>query len=120
MKLEFADDRIQSYENGPLRYINDGSGIEVSAATASEMLNAKHLLDGEWVDVFRPADAKTKKAEAKGALATYPEGFPHADVLAKAGINHSEVVLFTREQLEEVSGIGPKSAEAILEFSKEK
>lgn len=123
MKLEFADDRINEYSNGPLHFMNDGSDIEVSAATASDLLNATHqVAPGEIVKVFKVAEPpkKVEKKEERTAFSTYPENFPSAALLAGAGLTHEEAILLDREQLMEINGVGEKSADAILEFLKEK
>lgn len=121
MKLEFTKESgVTEYMNGPLHLVNDGKAIEVDGAVASDLLNARHLVDGEFVNVFRAVGEKVKVKDAKAMEASYPDNFPHADVLAKAGYAHADAILLSKEQLVEISGIGPKSADAIIDFSKEK
>ena len=118
MKLRFAHGQIKEYSNGPLHYRNDGGEIVVTATLASELLGARHLLDGEWVNVFEvDAGGKApKKAEAGELLATYPADFPSAEALAAAGHAHDEAVLLDEAALTGIDGIGKKTAKAILDF----
>jgi hypothetical protein len=121
MKLEFAHKEIKEFMDGNLHYKNDGSEINVSSATADDLLERKHWLDGKWVNVFQlTSDSPKRKSDAKEIAATYPEGFPFADVLTKASIRHEGAILLDKEQLLRVNGIGEAKADAILEFVKEK
>lgn len=120
MKIEFADNRITEYVNGQFYAKNTGEPVDVSAANAAEFLNAKHWLDGEFVNVFRPVGVTAKETAKADLSSTYPEGFPSADILSAAGFSHEAAILLTHEQLLEIKGIGEKSAEAILTFSTEK
>jgi hypothetical protein len=119
MKLEFADERITEFANGPLHLVNDGKPFEIDSETAPILLRSRHYLDGEYVDTFRPADKQTKKEVATIVEATYPDGFPHADKLVDAGLRFADLGGMTAEQLTELKGIGPKSAEEILAFGRE-
>jgi hypothetical protein len=121
MKLEFADERIKEFADGPLRLVNDGDPIDVSAATGGDLLKAKHWLDGQWVNIFKVAepDKKTDKEAEQEAFATYPENFPSAEHLAKAGFKHEEALLLDREALLAVKGIGEKGADAVLALREE-
>lgn len=121
MKIEFADKRIQEYSQGMNFHLkNEGKPIDVSAANGADLLNAKHWLDGEFVNVFQAVgDAPKKKSEAKLMESEYPEGFPHSKALINAGFKHADVVLFDREALLQIQGIGEKAADAILDHVKE-
>lgn len=121
MKIEFADERIKEYYNGPGFHVkNEGKPIEVTAATAGDFLNAKHWLDGEFVNVFQVVGMNKKEAKEANVIETYPDGFPHAKELAAKGFSHADAVLLSREQLEDLKlkGVGPKGLDSILKFSK--
>ena len=124
MKIEFADERIKEFSQGMGFHLkNEGKPIDVSSANGSDLLNAKHWLDGEWVPTFRVVGEKPKKvADVKALAADYPESFPHAEVLTKAGMAYADVIQLDSEQLAglKISGLGPKRIEEILAFSTEK
>lgn len=69
MKIKFANDRINEFKSGDFHAINDGSPIEVTSDLGAELLEAKHLIDGEWVPVFEKA-ASTPEKPAVTASAT--------------------------------------------------
>jgi hypothetical protein len=120
MKLEFAVKDINEYSNGRLYFKNTGEPFDVSSNIVSDLLNAQHLVNGEFVNVFRPVgDPPDNKTETQEIMSGYPDGFPFADVLAKAGYRHQDVLALDRDQLVALKGIGEKSADAILDFSKE-
>jgi len=128
MKIEFTDDRIKEFSQGMNFHLkNTGKPIDVSTANAADLLNAKVPPQdnpaapvSEWVNVFRlVGDAPKKAADKKVMESTYPEGFPHAEILAKAGFAFEDARLLQKEQLIEIDGIGAKSADAILKFGKE-
>lgn len=121
MKIEFTDSRIKEYSQGVGFHLkNEGKPIDVSAANGAELLNAKHLLDGVQVNIFRLAESAPKRvSDARLIENTYPENFPHADILTKAGINHEAARMLNKEQLMEVNGIGEAKADAILDAIKE-
>jgi hypothetical protein len=124
MKIEFADERIKEYSQGMGFHLkNEGKPIYVSSANGSELLNAKHWLDNEWVPTFKIVGEKPKKvADVKALAAEYPETFPHADVLTKAGIAYADVIQLDSDQLAglKITGLGPKKLNEILAFSTEK
>jgi hypothetical protein len=125
MQIKFSDSRIKEFSQGMnLHFKNDGKPIDVSAATAGDLLNHKQpppdnpaAPHAEWINTFEVVGA-TKK-EAKNYLATYPDGFPSAEKLANK-YDYASALLLSKEQLMEIDGIGEKSADAIIEFSKEK
>jgi hypothetical protein len=120
MRLEFADERIREFQEGSLHLVNDfdrdGHGFTVSAAVAQSLLQKKHLLDGEQVAIFRVAD--NQEVVEENALKpdeSYPEGFPAADKLIEAGFKRSDLRAMDRDALIAIEGIGPKTADAIID-----
>jgi predicted flap endonuclease-1-like 5' DNA nuclease len=61
----------------------------------------------------------TKEVKVEKA-STFPDGFPHADLLTKAGFELEAVRLLSDEDLTNIEGIGPKSAEAVRAALEEK
>lgn len=123
MKIEFSDERIKEYSQGMSFHLkNEGKAIDVSSANGATLLKAKHWLDGDWVPTFNIVSDSPKAAEVKTIVADYPENFPHAEALSKAGISHVDVLALNRDQLAElkISGLGPKRIDEILAFITEK
>lgn len=120
MKIEFAHNEITAFSMGNFVVTNNGP-FDVPDAGKDAFLNAKHTLtdkDGNsiLVNVFKPA--KQLKLDKEDAEENYPEGFPHSDLLIKAGYTYADAVLLDAEQLKALPGIGARSAKAILEFHK--
>jgi hypothetical protein len=66
MKLEFANSDIKSYSHGNLLFVNDGSEINVSAATGGDLLQAETFINAtESVKVFREVKEAPKDQEAE-------------------------------------------------------
>lgn len=121
MRLQFANAEISEYAEGNFHVKNEGQTFEVDALLARELLFAKAAVaGGEFVNVFEPAVGEPMPPEggtqSEETETDYPEDFPAADVLTELGITHEEVLLLTREQLIDLKGIGPKTADAILAF----
>lgn len=120
MQIQFTDSRINEFSDGFFHVKNEGKPIDVSAATASDLLNRKHFIDNEWVNIFEAVGVTKKEAKKDDFAGTYPEGFPHAEKLVAGGFNFEASRLLSKEQLVEIDGIGPKAADAILAFGTEK
>jgi hypothetical protein len=117
MKLEFnPESKVTEWANGKLHFTNK-SNIDVTSSQARHMLRQMHEVEaGQFVPVFVLADdqGKVTKKEAAESLGTYPDNFPHADVLTRAGMSFDAVRVLDKESLLKLDGVGPKSAEAIL------
>lgn len=123
MWLRFASEEIKGFSEGPFYWPNEGKPIEVDAVLGQELLWKKHFLDGEMVPVFVVSSESGESLEGQESpesLESYPEEFPSAEVLAGAGFSYEEALLLDRDQLIEIKGIGPKSADAILEWESDR
>lgn len=117
MKLEFnPESKVKEWQTGRLHF-KEGDDIEVTSAQAKRMLQLKHeVAPQQFVSVFQLTDqGKVTKKEVAESLGTFPANFPHADVLTKAGLSFDEVKVLSKDDLTKIDGIGPKSADAILE-----
>lgn len=122
MKLKFNPEaKVTEWVNGPLRFRNEGDPVEVDSRTARSLLKAMHeIAPQQFVNVFVVAGQdKATKAEKSEMAAAYPDNFPHADTLIKAGFTFDAVKALDKESLVKLDGIGPKSADAILASLKE-
>lgn len=123
MNIRFVNDDFREYSQGPFHFTNEGKPFEVrDSVLADELLHARAriAIGGEMVNIFEPAVGASASDKATESLAAgYPEGFPSADALAAAGLSFEEVKLLNRDQLVALKGIGGKTADAILEHTKE-
>jgi hypothetical protein len=128
MKLKFNPEaKVTEIMEGPLYLKNEGQPVDVTQDQAEALLRKHHTAfnaKGEAVllPVFLVADdqGKVSKEARTTFFATYPEGFPHADLLAEAGLDIESTKLLSKEDLTKLPGIGAKSAEAIATYLTEK
>lgn len=132
MKLQFNPEaKVTEWVNGPVRFKNEGGLVmqrvrselkEPDARLAKQMLKQMHEVSPrQFVPVFVLAESqgRTTRKEANELSGEYPNDFPHVDLLTKNGLSYEEAKLLGKEDLTKLDGIGPKSADAILNFGKE-
>lgn len=56
MKIEFTTDKITEFATGNFYVKNTGSAFDIPHGTAPDFLSKQHLIDGEWVPVFKVAE----------------------------------------------------------------
>jgi hypothetical protein len=124
MNLKFNPEaKVTEWVNGPLYFKNEGDDLEgLKPSLAKAMLEAKHEVQpGQFVNIFILAnqDKPTTKKAAAIISNDYPNDFPHADKLTKAGLTFDAVRVLNKEQLVSIEGVGNASADAILAALKE-
>ena len=122
MKLKFNPEaKVTEWVNGPLRFKNEGDPIEADAKRARVLLRAMHeVAPQQFVNVFVLAEqGKVNKSDKAELASTYPNDFPHAELLTKAGLSFDAVKVLSKEDLVKLDGIGAKSADTILAAFKE-
>jgi hypothetical protein len=63
MKLEFTNNEIKEYSNGPFHVVNSGAPFDAPHGAATAFLAAKHPIGDELVNVFRPVEIDGNAAQ---------------------------------------------------------
>jgi hypothetical protein len=115
-----AEPKAESVSHGNFDAdLTPGETIETSDERIANWLKADYDLKEtgrEEVKAAEPAPEETPETPAEDLAAGYPEDLPGREALIAAEVPVSTVRSLTAEQLAGYKGIGPKTADAIVEY----